>query len=436
VRKIILFLILILVGCIPMKEQIVDKKIIPFNANIKAVEVREIKDLITVQDDLNLIPDMEIDFRFYKGVTINDFCNALSHGLPELGFMVDFFRPEKKYIIPRYKGKLKDLFLLLQKSYGWSYQITGKTIIIKDNCQVVLKVPSVIAGNEKEIKDMMSIFEVNEDDIHIDTIRGVVVSIMDSQQYTRLKSYLHDFGIYQYQIDIAVIEDTSTKGEAVGIDLSRVGAAISNSMPVGSIQAVGSTLSIVTNGLDSALTVGLGTFLSLDTVISAYGSLVELRLDQRIKMGVLSGSVAHVDLSRKVPYVSQINAVAGAVGQEATTGYTFDTAQDGLVIDIKPSGDDESINLSTSVNYQQITDYLYIGVGKYQISRPIVQARSYKAEYCIKPGEVTLIGSLRVLDDKSNQTGIIHTVMYKNKSVTVRDLSILMSVSVIKYKMI
>jgi hypothetical protein len=429
-------LVLVLVGCVQMKAQIVDRKIIPFDVNIKAVEVREIKDLITVKDDIDLIPDMNIDFRFYKGVTINDFCNALSHGLPELGFMVDFFEPESKYIIPRYKGKLKDLFILLQKAYGFSYQISGKTIIIKDNCQVILKVPSVISGNEKEIKDMMSIFEVSEDDIHIDTIRGVVVAIMGSQQYNRLKSYLHDYGIYQYQIDIAVIEDTSTRGAAVGLDLSKVGAAISNSMPVGSIKAVGSTLSIVTSGLESHVTAGLGSFLSLDTVIAAYGSLVEFRLDQRIKMGVLSGSVAHVDLSRKVPYVSQITAVAGAVGQEATTGYTFETAQDGLVIDIKPSGDDESINLSTSINYQQIIEYLSVGVGNYQISRPIVQARSYKAEYCIKPGEVTLIGSLRVVDDKSNQTGIIHNTMYKNKIITVRDLSILLSVSVIKYKMI
>jgi hypothetical protein len=434
-RKLILILFMI-VGCSQIETQIIESKIIPFDNNSQAVEIREVKDLIAIKDDIELIQDMDIDFRFYKGVTINDFCNALSYGLPELGFMVDFISPEDKYIIPGYKGKLKDLFKLLQEAYGFSYFVNGNNIIIKDNCQVILKVPSVISGKEKDIKDMMSIFNINADDIHIDSIRGVVVAIMNAQQYKYLKKYLHDYGIYQYQIDIAVIEDTSTKTKTVGVDLSRVGAAISNQMPVGTIKAIGNTLSLLTSPSGvAAVTIGINNFLALDTVIAAYGSLNEIRLDQRIKMGVLSGSVAHVDLSRKIPYVSQITAVSGQTGG-AQTGYTFDTAQDGLVIDIKPSGDDESINLSTSINYQQITSYLEVGVGEYKISRPIVQARSYKAEYCMRPGEVTLIGSLRIVNDELIQKGILDNKTYSDKNMVVRDLSILMGVSVVKYKMI
>jgi hypothetical protein len=435
-RKIIIMMILLLSGCGTIQMSIVDKKINPFVVGGKAVEVREVQDLITVKDDLGLIPDTKIDFRFYKGVTINDFCNALSQGLPEMGFMIDFVEPENKFIIPRFNGKLKDLFQLLQEAYGFSYRVIGNNIIIRDSCQVVIKVPSVIAGKEADIKDMMSIFQINPDDIHIDLVRGVVVSIMTSNQYYKLKKYLHDYGIYQYQIDIAVIEDTSTKSKTVGLDLSQVSAAISNSMSVGAVKAVGTTLSLVSTGSATATTIGIGSILTLDTVIAAYGSLNEIRMDQRIKIGVLSGFQAHVDLSRKIPYVSQITAVSSGVNSEAVTGYSFETAQDGLIIDVKPSGDDESINLSTSVNYQQIISYLQIKAGIYVISRPIVQARSYKAEYCIRPGEVTLIGSLRVLEDSSTQSGLVENKTYEDKNVVVRDLSILMGVSVIKYKMI
>lgn len=434
-RRIILFAMIIISGCSEITSQVIDKKIIPMNVISNPVEVRIVSDMITIKDDIDLMPDDEIDFRFYKGVTISDFCNALSQGLPQWGFMIDFSLPENKYIIPRFKGKLKDLLKLLSEAYGFSYYISGSNIIIKDKCQVILKVPSVISGKEKDIKDMMSIFKVVADDIHIDSIRGVVVAVMDSRQYSKLRKYLHDYGIYQYQIDIAVIEDTSNKKEIVGVDLTRVGAVISDSLPVGSIQAIGNTLSLITNGFGTAdITMGINNYLSLDAVIAAYGSLMEIRLDQRIRIGVLGGSVAHVDLSRKVPYVSQISAVSGNTGS-ATTGYAFETAQDGLVIDVKPSGDDESINLSTSIDYQQITEYLDVGVGSYKISRPIVQSRSYKAEYCMRPGEVTLIGSLRVLDDKSTIKGIIKNKTYSDKNIVVRDLSILMGVTVIKYKM-
>jgi hypothetical protein len=434
-RKIIILFLFILVGCGSIQSNIIHKEHQAFNFTGKPIEIREIKDLISIKDDLNLLPDVDVDFRFYKGVNINDFCNALSHGIPEFGFIVDFFSPEEKYIIPRFKGKLKDLFSLLQNAYGFTFQFNGKTVIIKDNCQVVLKIPSVFADHEKEIKDLMSIFEVQPDDIHIDFFRGVVVSIMNNQQYTRLKKYLSDYGIFQFQIDIAVIEETATKGNTVGIDLSRLGAAISNSLPVGSINAIGSTLAIISGGNNFAFSLGLNNFLTIDSVIAAYSSLSSIKLDQRVRMGVLSGSAAKMDLSRKVPYVSQITAVTGNVGS-ATSGYTFDTAQDGLIIEIKPTGDDDLINVSTSINYQQITDYVSIGVGKDTISRPVVQSRSYKAEYSIRPGEVALIGSLRVLDDSHMKKGIFSKITYSDQNTVMRDLSIFMGVSIVKYKMI
>jgi len=435
-RKIVFLIMILLSGCSAMNDQVINRKPLPVIFEGKAVEVREVKDLLTIKDDLEKIPDYNIEMQFYKDIKILDFANALSHGLPDISIMIDFFSPEQKIIVPKFKGKLKDLFKLLQEAYGYSYYVEGKNIIIKDNSQVILKVPSVISNDERNIKDMFSIFEVLPDDIHIDYGRGVVVAIMDNGQYKRLKQYLHDYGIYQYQIDIVVIEDTSNRTDTVGIDLAQISAVLSDQMPVGNINAIGNTLSLITGNPTSQLTVGAAKIINLSAVIAAYDSVNEIRLDQRIRMGVLGGSVAHVDLSRKVPYVASITAVAGAVGQQATNGYTFETAQDGIVIDIKPSGDDESINIDTSINYEQITSYLNVGVGSYAISRPIVQARSYKSQFCMRPGDISLIGSLRVLDDESTQSGLLNKLTYSNKSKLNRDLSILMGVSVIKYKMI
>lgn len=403
----------------------------------EAVETRVIKDLISIQDDLADMPEVEIDLRYFKGVNISDFMNALSFGVPSYGFAVDFRDRQKELIVPRYKGSLKELFKMLQETYGFSYRKVGKNIIIQDDSQAVLKIPSVIAGNENQIKDMLSIFDVSSDDIHIDYSRGVVIALITSKQYKKIKEYLQNNGIYQYEVDIAIIEDEKGSGKTIGVDLGQLSAVIQNSLynGVAAVTSLGSTLSLTASGSNVASSAIVNGWLSLDAVIAAYGQIKEMRLDQRIRVGILAGSWAKMDLSRKVPYVSQITATSGTTGS-AATGYQFAEAQDGLIIEVNPSGDDKTINIDTSINYQQITEYMTLKVGENEIMRPVVQSRSYKAKNCMRPGEVTLIGSLRVNNIDNKSSGLVDVETYRDRKTNYRDMSIFMGVSVVKYKMI
>lgn len=430
----IMLLVITLTGCGMVQKTVVNQKYEPVRIEGKAVEERIIKDLVTIKDDLEEIPEIDVDFRFYKGVDVKDFMGALAEGVPALSIMIDFFEPENKLIVPRFKGTLREFFRLLQQTYGYSYRISQGTIIIEDNVQVVLKVPSVIQGNEKKIKDMLSIFQINAEDVHIDMTRGVVVGLMNSKQYRRLKEYLRENGIYQYQIDIAVIEDTTEKTKTVGVDLSKLSMVLTNIIDGSVVKALGNTLSITTSGATAAVGAVVNNRLSIDAIIAAYGSLKDMRLDQRITLGVLSGSAAKVDLSRKVPYVSKINATSGNTGA-AVSGYEFETAQDGLVIEIKPSGDDSSVNLDATINYQQVLEYVDLATGEYKVSRPIVQSRTYKTQYCVRPGEVSLIGALRVLNAGDTKSGLLSLKTFEDEKNQVTDLSVFMGVSVVKYKM-
>lgn len=437
-RKIIIMMILlVLSGCTTMQHTIDKEPLEKVTVYREAVETRVIRDLITIQDDLADIPEDEIDLRYFKGVNISDFVNALSFGVPSYGFAVDFRDRQKELIVPRYKGSVKELFKMLQETYGFSYRKVGKNIIIQDDSQVVLKIPSVIAGNESMIKDMLSIFDVAGEDIHIDYSRGVVIALMTSKQYRKIKEYLQNNGIYQYEVDIAIIEDEKGSEKTIGVDLGQLSVVIQNSLynGVAAVTALGSTLSLKSSGANVALSAIVNGWLSLDSVISAYGLIKDMRLDQRIRVGVLAGSWAKMDLSRKVPYVSQITATSGSTGP-SSTGYQFAEAQDGLIIEVNPSGDDKTINIDTSINYQQVIEYVTLKAGENEIKRPVVQSRSYRAKNCIRPGEVVLIGSLRVNNIDNKSTGLVDVETYRARKTNYRDMSIFMGVSVVKYKMI
>jgi hypothetical protein len=426
------FLLSFIVGCgAPGYYEKRDSKDLSIiDSKVEAVKVVKIKDYVSIDDNIEDIQDSEkeIKFKVSEAVSVEDFFTLLKE--KGLNVVLKSDDSDKAMIlIPEFKGKLRSLLRAIQDSTGVFIRVRDNVITVLDQDQVSVKV--LYSGQENVIVGILKSYGVEQS--KFDQMSSRVVFKSDYVTYKKIKDYFQKVPLSVAVINVVVIETELNHEEKVGIDWGNFSADYLNEGAAkGKYNIKGSTAG------DFTLSAVKGA-ISMTGVLSALESYKNFKVVQNTSLSVINGQVGKLDVSEKIPYVSEVNLTALSQGQGTSNsvvqGFKFESADAGLVMSVTPLIDESIVTMTIELKYQSIIDYVTVGTKDQGVSRPIISARNVSTVASMKPGELMTIGCLRYKRNQEQTTGLWKLYRLGREIDQERwfEVSALLGVSVVKY---
>jgi len=344
-----------------------------------------IENFITVDDDLEKIPETEIKITLTEPVKFSVlFLILQSQGINIIGNL-----PDKEIQIPSYSGNLRQFLKSLQMSYGLFFRYADNTLIVKDTSPVYVKV--LMPGTGEALQKLLSNLGVK--DSYYDELSSRIVFQSDFFTYDRVQSYFSDNSYLSLVVfDVMILEKEESDDKINGFDWSQFNTVLKDLSSPGSLSIAGDGSGVFSLKIDSS-------FASLASVYKNLSTISNFKILQSARVSTINGSECKLDVSEKIPYVSKINISSLATFQggagNTVQGFEFSNVSNGLILTLKPVVSDNIINLAFDAKIESLTKFIEIGSSTQTIQQPIVSTRGLKNQVVIRPGETSLIGGLR-----------------------------------------
>lgn len=351
-----------------------------------AIRIIKIKDFLTIESNLDDISDDKIIvINLLKPVTLDIFFQMLIE--QDINIIADLKDSAERLIsMPAYKGSLKNLLKSIQISHGLFFIYDNGILICRETVPAYVKV--VMPGIQSKMIALLESFGVENS--FYDQLSSRIIFRTDYHTYKTISDYFKNNGYLSLVFfDVMILEKQESKDFKHGIDWSSLALAVSE------LSQLPLTASIA--GMSDSFLFKFGNKkLSFETILLSLDELKFFEVVQTARVSALNGSVCHLDVSQKIPYVESIELSSISGSSDAISqGIKFGVVSSGLVLKIKPTIIDDIISVEFDIKLQSVNEFLSIGSPDQQISQPVVSTRSLKNQIVFKAGETVLIGGLK-----------------------------------------
>jgi len=400
------------------------------DTKVEPVKIVKIKDYVSIDDNVEGIEnsDKEITMKVSESLSVQEFFALLKE--KGLNVVLKSDESDKSMIvIPGFKGTLKSLLRAIQDTTGVFIKLKDGVITVSDKDQVSVKV--LYSGQERVIEGVLKSYGVERS--QFDQMSSRVVFKSDYVTYKKVKEYFQKVPLSVAVINVAVIETELSHEQKVGIDWGNFSTEyLRSGAATGKYSIKGGTAG------DFTLSAVEGV-ISMAGVLNALETYKNFKVVQNTSLSVINGQIGKLDVSEKVPYVSEVNLTAVTQGQGVSTnvmqGFKFESADAGLVMTVTPLIDESTVTMTIELKYQSIIDYVTVGTKDQGVSRPIVSARNVSTVASMKPGELVTIGCLRYKRNQEQTRGLwkLYRMGLEADQERWFEVSALLGVSVVKY---
>lgn len=390
-----------------------DSEPIHFTEDVEPVQVLFVKDYLVVQDDLEkMSDDIKIQMDLSDLVTLTDFFLIMSKSA-KIQFSYDIVKKiqvteskdgkepqisnmisDKILVLGKYKGSLKGLLSMVQKTSGLFFNKVGDGYVVKDEAVCVLRVLP-----QQNIEDMQTMltktFKVS--DAVVDSRSGKIVFRANYHQFKDVSDYLKLYPVSVGDIDIIFTEAEISDENSVGLDVETFTLALEKAGEL--------TTKFSITGLNGFTLKAQSGVASISGTIKSLQKYAKHNILQRVSVSAMTNQSAVVDVSEKIPYVQKVTSTSGTVGS-AVRGYEFQTVSSGVTIDVKPVIDKDVLLLQSDLKYQHVTDYLIVGTTDDEMKYPVVTARNVKNVVAMQPGDITKLATIRYKRKGRSTSGV------------------------------
>lgn len=377
------------------------------------VRVKKVRGFITTEDGLSKIADRPVSITMDTQLSLNEFFQLLVYqGINVVTRFSEQPEPKKdtnkkdkqhkplikdKIYISKYTGSLKKLLKRVQLSAGLFYDYSDSVLIVKETNPVYVKV--IMPGIEDELIKLLESYGINN--AFYDRLSNRIVFESDYFKYSKLKDYFKNNSyLTLVNFDVLVLESESEKIKNHGIDWSKFSLVLDEIL---NRKAILNLKSPAGDGSYS-LSFDWGP-LAVDGFYHNLQQLHDFKIIQSARISSLNGSECVLDVSEKVPYVSEVTL--GSLNDNSLVqGFKFDTAVNGLVITLKPSVVNDFITLKFNAEIQNISEFIKVGTES-QFQQPVLSVRNINNDLIITPGAVQLVGGLKYKKGDTRSSGLI-----------------------------
>jgi len=353
-----------------------------------AVERIEIENFLVVRDDLLLVPDFKIKIDLAEALPVFDFFKYLSVQKINIIYNSDLEKESDLTIaLLSFSGTLRELLQALRHTYGFFYTYNDNVLVVKMTSPVFVKV--LMPGMEKSIKDLL--FAYGIPDSFYDFISGRVVFQTDYFRYKKIHDYfLNNSYLSLVTLDVLILETEVSESESQGVDWSKLSFLLTESLS-----------SVVTAGSlkpahDGFILQFADKNVSFDTVLKNIKKKMDFKVVHSARVSMLNGSDYVLDVSDKIPYVSEMSfASLSDRSENLSQNFKFANVSSGLVLNLQPFVNDNLIFLKCAAHMQTLVDFLKVGSGASTVSQPVISTRNIENNVLLVPGQVCLVGGLK-----------------------------------------
>lgn len=391
-----------------------------------AVKTINIKNFIELGLDVDKIPSghpLVIDL--IKPVTLAEFFQFVS--LQDVTIISNIGEKAAETIsIPQFAGELKDLLKQVQMSHGLFFHYESGVLSVRNTSPVFVKV--MIPETQSTLTELLKALGVENS--YYDKFSSRIVFESDYYKYRKIADYFktNDY-LSLCNFDVVILERQDDKTFKSGVDWSALAVSISETLsnPV-SLDVSGSA--------DGAFKFTFGSEnLTLQSVISSLNDFSNFDVLQSARISSVNGFPCTLDVSQKIPYVSEIKFTSLGDNSQVVQGYEFDKVSSGLLLSLLPSVVDNIININFNAQIQSVNEFLELITNGEKISQPVVNTRSVKNTVVLRPGQTALIGGLKYKKHGFKRSSL----SWSDWGLTTKEsdnftLSILIRVQVVKYE--
>lgn len=407
------------------------------------VRIKKVRGFITTEDGLSKIADRQIRISMNAELSLKEFFQLLVYqGINVVTRFTEDPPPGKKgekkkevrgivkdkIFIADYSGSLKRLLKRVQVSSGLFYDYSDSVLIVKETSPVYVKV--VMPGIQDELIRLLESYGI--ENAFYDRLSNRIVFESDYFKYSKLRDYfMNNNYLTLVNFDVLVLESESEKTRDRGIDWTKF------SLVLDEVMRKKARLNIDSAAGDGSYSFTFdGDVLSLGGFYHNLQELHDFRIVQSARISSLNGKACVLDVSEKVPYVSEVTL--GSLNDNSDNvvqGYTFGTAVSGLVITLKPNVADDFITLDFRAEIQNIAEYVKVGTEN-QFQQPVVSVRNIDNDIIITPGRIQLVGGLKYTKGDIRRSGLVDVsekLGLRSRSDREFTLSVLLRSEIIKY---
>ncbi len=408
------------------------------------VQIKKIKGFITTNDGLSQIADQTVTISMDSELSLADFFQLLVYqGINVVTRFTEQPEPQEetqkskkdtpsvikeKIYISKYEGSLKNLLKRVQLSSGLFYDYSDSVLIVKEKSPVYVKV--IMPGIQDDLIKLLESYGIQN--AYYDKLSNRIVFESDYFKYLKLQEYFKNNNyLTLVNFDVLVLESESEDIKDHGVDWSKFSAVLGEALDQKAL------IGLRSNAGDGTYSFSLDWgLLSLDGFYHNLQQLHEFKIVQSARISSLNGSECILDVSEKVPYVSEVTI--GALNDNSDNlvqGFKFDSAVNGLVITLKPSVVNDFISLKFKAEIQNISEFIKVGTES-QFQQPVLSVRNINNDLIITPGIVQLVGGLKYNKGDIRTSGLIDVSQKLGlRSVSDREftLSVLLRSEIIKY---
>lgn len=367
------------------------------------LKVLKIQSGVSVQDDSEILPIDAIEIQSYESINAKKFFLNMTD---KINFVVDI-DDKKKIDVPKYQGSIKQLLKALSRAYGYFYYVMPDgTVIVRDTGTCALKVISQ-AQEESFTKMLKESFKA--ENVYYDKTAGNIVFNANKRQMEAISEYIKMIPVSFIEMDLAFLETMVQGNENIGIDLESFKLVLGDM-----VQKVGSGFALVSDQDGITLNVKSSS-INLDAFLYYISKQGKTNIIQRSFLGMVTGSEAILDVSKKIPYVKNVSVMSGETGS-ALRGYEFDTETSGMTLKVTGVTDTEFVNLKNELKCQDISEYLEVGSGDDLIRRPVVTVRNLTSSVTVRPGAIVKLASFQYEKDSSKESGLPNMISSMKKT--------------------
>ena len=391
---------------------------------VTKIPIREVRinQFITTDDHFENIPDKIIDISFTQPVLLSDLFLSLAQQGVNIFVKID---QDKTVLLPSFQGSFRSFLQSLQASYGLMYDFKKDVLIIRDHGPVYVKV--LMPGLSEKLIALINSF--GGQNAFYDELSARIVFDADFYVYSKIRSYFENNGYLTLVIfDVMILESETDRNFDTGFDFERLAAMLSESTSAKSnIELTGSS-----NGF--ALSVK-GDNVSFDSILHNLKKIQNFSIMQSARVSTLNGFSSKIDVSEKIPYVSQVELTTLNNSDDLIQSYSFDRASSGLIVSLKPSIIDDFISLDFNCTISNVTSFLEVGTKEQLISQPIYTERNLVNQLIFQPGMTVLIGGLRYQKNNNLRSELIikPTAGYSSETDKTFTVSVLIRAELVKY---
>ena len=408
------------------------------------VRVKKVRGFITTEDGLSKIADRQVSISMDSELSLSEFFQLLVYqGINVVTRFSEQPDPQKdanskdrkqqsiikdKIYISKYEGSLKRLLKRVQLSSGLFYDYSDSVLIVKEKNPVYVKV--IMPGIQDELIQLLQSYGI--DNAFYDQLSNRIVFESDYFKYSKLKDYFKNNNyLTLVNFDVLVLESESEKIKDHGVDWSKFSVVLNE------VLNHNAALGIRSPAGDGSYSIDLSWGpLSVGSFYHNLQQLHEFKIVQSAQISSLNGSECVLDVSEKVPYVSEVTI--GSLNDNSDNlvqGFKFDTAVNGLVITLKPSVVNDFITLKFNAEIQNVSEFIKVGTES-QFQQPVLSVRNINNDLILTPGVVQLVGGLKYKKGDFRSSGLIDVSQKRglwSNSDREFTLSVLLRSEIIKY---